>query len=55
MVLENSMLSKDKLTYSLKNESIFPLNNDKRYKGLNNNTFTNFDKIKFFLNIWTKN
>ena len=52
MVLENSMLSKDKLTYSLKNESIFPLNND---KGLNNNTFTNFDKIKFFLNIWTKN
>ena len=30
------MLSKDKLIYLLKNESISPLNNDKRYKGLNN-------------------
>ena len=36
MILENSMLSKDKLIYLLKNESISPLNNDKRYKGLNN-------------------
>ena len=30
------MLSKDRLIYLLKSESISPLNNDKRYKGLNN-------------------
>ena len=36
MILENSMLSKDKLLYLLKNKSISPLNNGKRYKGLNN-------------------
>ena len=32
MILENSMLSKEKLTYLLKIESTSPLNNDKRYK-----------------------
>ena len=32
MILENSMLSKEKLRYLLKIESTSPLNNDKRYK-----------------------
>ena len=32
MILENSMLSKEKLIYLLKIESTSPLNNDKRYK-----------------------
>ena len=49
------MLSKDKLIYLLKNESIFPLNNDKRYKGLSNDIlheFGEFDKIPQFFSIF---
>ena len=64
MILENSMLSQENLLYLLKNKSISPLNNGKRYKGLNNyiwhefgqflqNTFFSIfrQKTKIFVNI----
>ena len=53
------MLSKDKLIYLLKNESIFPLNNDKRYKGLSNDILHEFGEFwqnpPIFFDIWAKN
>ena len=65
MILENSMLSKNKLLYLPENESISSLINGKRYKGLNNdishefgeflqnpNFFSIFaQKTKIFVNI----
>ena len=39
------MLSKDKLIYLLKNESISPLNNDKRYKGLSKDILHEFGEF----------
>ena len=53
------MLSKDKLIYLLKNESISTLNNDKRYKGLNNDILHESGEFwqnpNFFFSIWAKN
>ena len=39
------MLSKEKLIYLLQNESICPVNNEKRYKGLNNDILHEFGEF----------